>query len=582
MKVFSLFSLIVVLFLTLSACETNNGNYDVLCYYCNESCGNVCRDDESTNQPTPQPSPFVGFPVVNVDSTYAPRLSESNSFNRTNWRDVRVTISNTPEEFQLFEVNAQLRGRGNSSWNAPKRPFRLRFDNERVAMPNADHVARDWTFITNHADFSLFRNYGAYYLANLMGGVQAPYSQFAHVYFDGVYQGVYKISVHIPEPVHHGTGRVQTVRHPNPAHSEYILEKQLLYRLTQDAHLQHGRDWFTVGDFHFHIRDGGTSPAHVAYVRNLMTWINDTIMDRCASVFNMICKESFVDWYIIHELFRDHDSGRASQFMQIRGHNWTRRLVIGPVWDFEHTAGATTFQLQGHPYYVWLPNGNPYTGRYPHHWYQNLMKIPEFRAAVAVRMAEVNEYYLPRTLAFLWQMYFDYEDEFARNFQRWEVFGSSVLGTSAEKRAITSHFGQLTWLTEWLTQRAAWLDGYFNNSSPYFETTLLRFDDLTVQAGSNARFVHIELGVGRLPRHLTNFSLVGYEIFRVEHNGELGRSVSSGRFSSSARGSIIWNLPNPQPRDSGTYRVVLRYTLTWGQHTLNLTQPFGDITLEVS
>jgi len=64
-------------------------------------------------------------------------------------------------------VTAQVRGRGNSTWVAmgDKRPIRFRFPSgEARAMFGSDYVARDWTLIANTLDFSLHRNYGAYFL----------------------------------------------------------------------------------------------------------------------------------------------------------------------------------------------------------------------------------------------------------------------------------------------------------------------------------------------------------------------------------------------------------------------------------
>ena len=544
------------------------------------------NDDKNISDPSPQPpqmgeEKFDGFPVINVANIGGVPLQQNNAFNRTDWRNVSVTITNTTEEFAMDNVTAQLRGRGNSSWNAPKRPFRLRFDHENVAMPGADHVARDWTFITNHADFSLLRNTSAYYLGSLLGGTQTPYSQFAHVYFNGEYQGVYKISVHVPEPVPGATGRAQTVRNPNPELSEYILEHQLLYRLTREAHLQYGRDWITINGRHYRIRYGGTTPAHVEYLREFMQFVDDSIMERAPRLFNVICKDSLIDFFIVRELFRDHDAGRASMFMQIQGTGFDRRVTLGPLWDFDHTAGATTFQLQGHPYYVWLPNGNPYTGRYPSEWFQSLILIPEFREAFAARMKEVNDTYLPQMVDMLWQTFHDYEDEFARNFQRWHVFGTRILGTYREKQAITTHRGQVEWLVNWLTIRADWLSGYYNNYSPYFDVNINRFSDAQVTQGSRILFIDMELSRGTLPSHVSNLSLTGYSIYRIHPNGSQ-TLVTQGRFPTGEGGHVTLLLQQATARDAGTYRVVANYTLTYGRHTLNLTQPFGDITLGVN
>ncbi|MCL2212704.1 MAG: CotH kinase family protein, partial [Oscillospiraceae bacterium] len=577
--------------------------------------GITARVTVTVNASPPQEN-FATLPVVRVNNTIGAPIRQSpldrhnhnTSFNRTDWINVSVTVSNAPANSILNNVQARFRGRGNSSWMASKRSFRLRFDNGNVTMPFADHSARDWTFIANHRDKSLMRNYSAYHLASMLDGLNvSPYAQFAHVYFNGVYQGVYMISIHVPEPVHHGTGRVQTTRNPNPALSEFIIEYQLRYRLLPRTHmgerlnedLIEGEDWFTLhGNRSYRIRYGGTTPAHNQYVESFIWRVDNAIMGRnMATLRNIVCIDSFVDFYVMQELFRDADTARASIFMQIIGTGANRRLVMGPVWDFDHAAGGSVLLLPSHPYHVFVTNGtpvdtqgtslNPRPGTYYCPWFRSLMLIPEFRAMVSARFIQVRDQFLPQTTAHLLGLRNQFSACFNRNFSHWNITPSQnwacnppVISWNIHNSI--GHRGQVEWLSGWLTIRAAYLAGYYNNQSPYF-APVSHTSAMTVNRGATANIFNIDLRAGSLPSHIRSLGFNSYRIVRVNANGS-ETQVRSGNISPIG-GRITFSQANAQ--NTSTYRLIVYYTVDYRfsahcpGYIIRLNQPF-DVALTVN
>ena len=552
-----------------------------------------------SNPPTP-PENLVGFPVLNIDNIGGRPLQEHGSFNRTDWRDVNVTVSNAPADSILNNVAAQMRGRGNSSWNADKRSFRLRFNHANVTMPGADHVARDWTFIANHRDYSLMRHYSAYHLAGLLDGYNTtPFTQFTHVYFNGAYQGVYMISIHVPEPVNHGTGRISATRNPTPALSEFIIEYQLRYRLTREPHLVEGQDWFTLRDNRsYRIRYGGTSTAHHNYVRDFIRRVDNAFMARDMNTLRqLVCMDSFVDFYVLQELFRDSDSARASIFMQILGTGENRRLYMGPAWDFDHAAAGSSWSSSSHPYHILLPNGipedrqgftgNPRPGAYRCDWSYSLLQVPEFREAVAARLIEVRDNYLPQTTAHLLHMADFYRADFARNFQRWNILGGPVNQTPWIMQSIMTHRGQVEWLAGWLTIRMDYLVGYYNNHSPYFNIGNSSISDITASVGTDVTLFDFELTAENLPSHITSVRFDRYEVVRINPNGT-NFTLRRGNLNGSQNDRINFTINNAQLGNSGTHRLIVHYTVQYRfsnacpGYTVSLDQPFGDIVLTVN
>ena len=84
--------------------------------------------------------------------------------------------------------NVEIKGRGNFSWNADKKSYRLKFD-EKVDLFGMGKKKK-WALIANSVDDSLMRNDLAYYIANLLGEDQ-PQGKFVEFVVDDEDLGVY-------------------------------------------------------------------------------------------------------------------------------------------------------------------------------------------------------------------------------------------------------------------------------------------------------------------------------------------------------------------------------------------------------
>jgi len=393
------------------------------------------------------------FPVVRI-------YTEEPAIDRNNWISATISLSNTDEEFEFEDVETRIRGRGQSSWRWPKRPFRIRFEDARP-MLDSGHAARDWTFIANHYDNSLLRNYSAYYLASLLDGMYvAPFARFVDVYFNGEYQGVYMLSIqhsYITE------GQVNLSYDPDPAVSEYLIE--LDYRIRNEG--VEFQDFVLVNTRSFEIRyPSGRSMTreHAIYVREFLYRIESLLLLRDEAVFDYIHLPSFVDFYLLSELYKDVDIGFSSFFMQIRGQGADRRLELGPVWDHDRSLGndwrnvnLNTFGYHPRePYGIWA-------GRHSHIFFF-LLEMPTFYNAVVERWNEIKDGQIPQTIARIEYMASTYEASFERNFLRWPILGIRSEVQPYEVGEIDTFAGHVAFIVDYLERRTAWLDEYFNST----------------------------------------------------------------------------------------------------------------------
>ena len=411
--------------------------------------------------PRPPESGYT-FPAIHIETTLP--------IDRYIWDYATVTVMSDVDEFQLEGASARIRGRGHSSWRLDKRPFRIRFD-EPQTMLDSGHAARDWSFIANHSDKSLMRNYSAYHLASLLDGMSfAPFARFVDIYINGEYQGVYMLTIQVRE----GEGRAELDGDSNPELSEFLIEMDS--RLPTDGESIEGIDYVTVNNRHYDIHFPTSSALtldHVEYVRGFLANVDALIHAHDNAVFEYIHMPSFVDFYIVQELYKNVDIGYASVFMQIRGQGDERRLEMGPVWDFDISAGNAYFQGRGvnsmdeeyayyySPHGLWVAQTNS--------WFRNLMLMPEFFDAVTVRWNMIEDVEIRQTIDHINFMSERYQAAFERNFERWPILGEYVWPNPQRVVDIDTFRGQVDYLVEFLEIRKIGFGGFLNSNDTQAE-----------------------------------------------------------------------------------------------------------------
>lgn len=91
-----------------------------------------------------------------------------------------------------FASSVQIKGRGNTTWQYPKKPYRLKFD--EAVTPFGLKEGKNWVLLANYQDGSALCNAIAMKLGEL---VKAPYTNHivpVELYINGEYQGHYNFT----------------------------------------------------------------------------------------------------------------------------------------------------------------------------------------------------------------------------------------------------------------------------------------------------------------------------------------------------------------------------------------------------
>lgn len=116
-----------------------------------------------------------------------------------NHRDIKDKETEIPAKLQIWGengpeseiMNLTIRGRGNSTWNYPKKPYAIKFSEKQafLGMPKA----KKWVMLANYRDRTLIRNAVAFEIARQTTLSWTPLGRFADVILNNKFIGNYYI-----------------------------------------------------------------------------------------------------------------------------------------------------------------------------------------------------------------------------------------------------------------------------------------------------------------------------------------------------------------------------------------------------
>lgn len=349
----------------------------------------------------------------------------------------------------ITQGTLDIRGRGNSTWSMPKKPYRLRLTTGAglLGMP----VNRHWALLANYADKTLLRNDLVFDLARRLGTYgYVPRAEYVHLQLNGQYEGVYQLTEHI---------RVDPVRVNIPELRVADTTAALItggYLLEVNELRDEEFCWDTP-------RTGmpvcAKSPEtlgqpgwekHRAYITAYFqateaALFGATFTDPTTGYAAYIDVPSAVDYFLVNELVKNVDGNmrRSTYLTKPRG----GKLQFGPLWDFDLTLGNVNY------------GGADATSGWqirPAPWFARLWQDPAFVQRVKLRWQQIrNDGTLTGWRQAIMARWDYMSVEQRRNFERWPILNTWVW----PNRVVPgSYDGEMVALQEWLTARTNWLD----------------------------------------------------------------------------------------------------------------------------
>ncbi|XME01049.1 CotH kinase family protein [Lachnospiraceae bacterium C1.1] len=257
---------------------------------------------------------------------------------------------------------ASLKGRGNTSWELEKKPYRVKLNEPHslCGLKSSDK----WVLLANCLDKSNIRNKTVNGFAKAMGFKETTSSVYVDLYLNGKYNGIYELS----EKVQVASGNVdiedldiqneqlnskktssypQTVvsadspgerrafdldRNPTDISGGYLIEKNY-----EERYERFPSRFRTVSGEKYCIRSPEiASKEEVDYIADLVNKIEKTAAEG-GDVSNLIELKSFADKYLLEEFVDNEASGATSSFFYKYSDAVDPLLHAGPPWDYDKT-----------------------------------------------------------------------------------------------------------------------------------------------------------------------------------------------------------------------------------------------------
>ena len=314
------------------------------------------------------PFKVVSAPVSSLPKVYITTPEGTAITSKTEWlKDCSITIINQNGSESL-NMTTSIKGRGNSTWGFPKKPYALKLDSKEEVLGMPKH--KRWVLLANWMDRTLLRNDAAFEMGRRIME-WAPRGEFVELYLNDVHQGNY----YLCEQIKVDKNRVDV------GDDGYIVEFDL-YAPSDEV------NYFRTPVMNYPVaikepdEEVITSWDHprflyiTDYIGNIEVLLESDKdeLGKWEEIQKLVDVDSYIDWWIIHELSTNWEPDHPkSCYMYKKGEG---KLYAGPVWDFDWGTFSPTWDRASLTHTIW----NGYFFRYP-----------EFKAAVKERWNIIKE-----------------------------------------------------------------------------------------------------------------------------------------------------------------------------------------------
>lgn len=341
-----------------------------------------------------------------------------------------LQIESANENYRFGPSPVKLRGRGNTSWSFPKKPFQLKFNEpfEIFGMPGS----KKWLLLAHYSDKSLLRTELAFDLSRESDLDWTSDSRFVELIINEEYLGLYQLVEKIeatPNRLNSGQGFILEVNRPNrQGPDDIVFESNFHEYIIKDPEVDYGDVEFElIKDYIMTCEEALFGPDFKDSILGYQSYID---------------VNSFVDWYIIHEITKNSESAWSSScyLNYLPG----EKLKMGPVWDFDLSLGNN--------YGARSTEGLVINGA---GWYSRLFQDSNFVEIVKDRFdyfySQKNQF-----IATIDQHASDIDAAQERNFIKWPILGVWVWPNAV---SFTEYEHEVSYLSDWFSDRMDWLDG---------------------------------------------------------------------------------------------------------------------------
>ena len=460
---------------------------------------------------------FSKLPVVYIETENRQEITSKETY-----IDATITVQGNSQYSDtgvLYDGATEIRGRGNSTWSQPKKPYRMKFGKKAnmFGMGKSKH----WVLLANYLDESLMRNTLAYDLSGSMG-----MEQMSTVWVDVIMNGEYAGNYQFCENIRIDDTRVDIFDWEGFAEesAEKIAEAEGMDEDTTDDLIEYmaekNMQWITSGSVEFNNNrydlsdysnievpsiNGGylleldeyydevskfktnssqpimfKNPEFVKTNSDMMKFVQDYVQAFEDAVQSSDYKavydgeaihyselydfDALVDYWLISEIFYNEELNKKSTYMykDIDG-----LMMMGPIWDMDWSSGAAGTAAGATN--QWATNSFNANAQ-KDQWYKNLVQDPYFLVRAQERYWEIRDEQVQDMLDVMDEHYEYLEESGKADYETW-------LSKAGRRTSFESDYHNLK---TWLNTHLAWMDSQMATEDSFDSSFLQKNNSLSL------------------------------------------------------------------------------------------------------
>ncbi len=434
---------------------------------------------------------FSKLPVVYINTHDGADITS-----KTDYKDADLTIQGNDEynveTTTLYDGLTEIRGRGNSTWGMPKKPYKLKLDKKTDLLGMGKN--KHWVLLANYSDESLLRNTLSYNLSGSLG-MEHMSTVFVSVVLNGRYDGNYQLC----EQVRVDSTRVDVFDWESFAEDSAAIIAEAegmnddLAGDLETYMLEENMGWITSGSVSFNgqtytISDypdievpsinGGyvleldeyydevskfrtesnqpimfknpefvaTNPEMMEFVQNYVQGFEDAVRSEdYTAVYEgeethyseLYDFDSLVDYWLVTEIFFNEEINKKSTYMY---KEIDELMKMGPIWDMDWSSGGEGDTGHTDKWATLHFNQNAQAEQ----WYKYLIQDPYFLMSVQERYWEIRDEQVADMMTELDESYELLKESADANGRRW--------GYGQSYESYVDH------LRTWFENHLSWMD----------------------------------------------------------------------------------------------------------------------------
>lgn len=388
--------------------------------------------------------PKYGLPILMINTPNATPIVSKDDYVEGSY----VSLLNADMTYD-YRGEMKIKGRGNSTWAEPKKPYKMKFD-EKVPFFNWPKD-KEWVLLANYIDKSMLKTAFTYQMAGTFGHFDyVPRFNFVDLILNDVYKGTYQLG----DQIKIGKGRALN------GEDGYLLETDSRAKAEADAVIFYSNKIaypFNIKEMKVNgVKDVTASEddSNYVYIRDFVlnaenVLYSDNWLDSENGYKKYLDMQSYVEWYLVNEIGRNNDACFFSSCYMTLKMGDGEKLHMGPLWDFDLAYGGTINSGNDQPEGFWIKK---------HGWWVRLFQDPAFVNAVK---AQYNIYYAHKgdLLNSIDQYAATIEKSAIANNKLW---GTLCANTSDDETTRHAFYAQVNDLKTWIATRMDWMKQEFD------------------------------------------------------------------------------------------------------------------------